>query len=59
MTCSCMQQSSEWKRAEESLRSLLLRLVKGDCRIWQPTVTELLAMLEVRSPHLDYCITLS
>ena len=56
MKRSCMQQSSEWKRAEESLRSLLLRLVKGDDRIWQPTVTELLTMLKVRSAHLDYRI---
>ena len=51
-----MHQASEWKQAEESLRSLLLRLIKGDDRIWQPTVTELLAMFEVRPAHLDFHI---
>ena len=41
-------QMPEWKKATRQLRDLLLRLIKGNGRIWQPEMRMLLDILDVR-----------
>ncbi len=40
-------QDEEYKAGEMRLRKLLLRLVKGGLRVWQPSLDELLQMIDV------------
>ncbi len=42
-----MMQNEEYKAGEVKLRKLLLRLVKGGLRVWQPSLDELLQMIDV------------